>query len=368
MDKAEYIKISTEKRLPARCPILNICQRRAMAIFYFSYKPEGNFNGDWEEVLKRHHAMSTEYVKGKVPYQGESPIITGGGDDFFAFSNCCPEISLFESEHRPMGLPESAAINAEWDNFRVAGSKWQVRQEGHYSECAEFGYYTFTRTNIASKKKARVKVSAKQRAVLQKEVHSKCPFCFNDDVGHFEIHHIDEDRTNNLSENLLMVCPICHSKITKGDISYADVVHVKKILSTSAVVQQGKAKVIKMGKVDTLITGDNNKIVINQKGKVEKYPPGCIGYNVNMANYVGRLINRYHDYKSYEEEGKMNYAIFPTILKSQFKAKGVYLIPDTRFEELCLYIKKRIDNTKLAKIKGKKHKNYSSFEEFVSAN
>jgi hypothetical protein len=31
----------------------------------------------------------------------------------------------------------------------------------------------------------------------------------------FEIHHIDENRSNNEFINLLMVCPTCHSKLLK---------------------------------------------------------------------------------------------------------------------------------------------------------
>ena len=41
-------------------------------------------------------------------------------------------------------------------------------------------------------------------------------------------------------------------------------------------------------------------------------------------------------------------------------------LPEEKFEELYLYIQSRIDSTKLAKVKGKGHKNYSSFEEFLN--
>lgn len=67
----------------------------------------------------------------------------------------------------------------------------------------------------------------KVRAILQQEINSKCPFCSNTDVGHFEIHHIDENPNNNTLDNLLLLCPICHSKITKKDILIEDVLKVK---------------------------------------------------------------------------------------------------------------------------------------------
>ena len=76
---------------------------------------------------------------------------------------------------------------------------------------------------------------AKVRAILQKEIGSVCPFCQNDDVGHFEIHHIDENPTNNEIGNLLLLCPTCHSKITKGDITSIDVYKKKLLLLTTPI-------------------------------------------------------------------------------------------------------------------------------------
>ena len=68
----------------------------------------------------------------------------------------------------------------------------------------------------------------KTRAILQQQVNSKCPFCSNTDVGHFEIHHIDENPNNHIIENLILLCPTCHSKVTKKDISFENVQKVKQ--------------------------------------------------------------------------------------------------------------------------------------------
>ncbi len=70
----------------------------------------------------------------------------------------------------------------------------------------------------------------KVKAKLQQEINSICPFCDNDDVGHFQIHHIDSDPLNNENSNLILLCPLCHSKITKGDISIDQVIKTKKQL------------------------------------------------------------------------------------------------------------------------------------------
>lgn len=72
--------------------------------------------------------------------------------------------------------------------------------------------------NTGSKKR-RKPIPQIIRAKLQKENNSKCPFCPNGEVGHFEVHHIDENPENNNIENLISLCAICHSKIHKGEIS-----------------------------------------------------------------------------------------------------------------------------------------------------
>jgi hypothetical protein len=65
----------------------------------------------------------------------------------------------------------------------------------------------------------RPKISQKSRirAELQKEIGSRCPICGSEDVGHFEIHHIDGVNSNNIIQNLLLLCQPCHSKFTKDE-------------------------------------------------------------------------------------------------------------------------------------------------------
>lgn len=57
------------------------------------------------------------------------------------------------------------------------------------------------------------------KAELQKEIGSRCPFCPSEDVGHFEIHHIDENPKNHNYNNLILLCRHCHSKFTKKEWS-----------------------------------------------------------------------------------------------------------------------------------------------------
>jgi len=81
--------------------------------------------------------------------------------------------------------------------------------------------------------KNRPNIPPKSKKILQKEINSVCPFCENGEVEYFEIHHIDENPSNNDLSNLLMLCRICHSKITKGDISENEVRIVKENLKNT---------------------------------------------------------------------------------------------------------------------------------------
>ncbi|MDR6546545.1 hypothetical protein J2810_002604 [Chryseobacterium rhizosphaerae] len=222
------------------------------------------------------------------------------------------------------------------------------------------------------KVRKRIPKESKVRAELQKEINSCCPFCSNDDVGHFEIHHIDENPSNNEIKNLILLCPLCHSKITKGDISNFDVLKRKFELVTTPlnIDKQDKNSINFNAKVGNAIIGDNNKVTIKKPAKMPKakYPEGCIGYDTTKANYIGHLIKRYNEYKEYEigKDG-MNYGAFGAVLKREFKiapTRTIYNVPIERFEELSFYIQGRIDKTKLARVKGREHKNYSTFEEY----
>lgn len=202
--------------------------------------------------------------------------------------------------------------------------------------------------------------------------------CENEEVDHFQIHHIDENPENDEFDNLLMLCPICHSKITKGDIRRSDVILLKQSLRKSKVnIKEEKSamgKVISFySKIENAVVGDNNKVTINQrKPVINKYPEGCIGADIIKANYIGYLISRYQEYKQHEVgKDKMIYAIFHSNLKKKFKigkTRTIYHVPANRFEEMAEYIQSRIDGTRLAKINRSKQqlKNYQSFDEYAA--
>jgi 5-methylcytosine-specific restriction endonuclease McrA len=60
-----------------------------------------------------------------------------------------------------------------------------------------------------------------------KEYNHECAVCgYNEDKDILEVHHIDENRENNEIDNLIILCPICHRKLT----SHKYILHDKQII------------------------------------------------------------------------------------------------------------------------------------------
>ena len=95
-----------------------------------------------------------------------------------------------------------------------------------------------------TKKRTAIPQLQKVRALLQQEIKSRCPFCPSEEVGHFQIHHIDENPSNHRLNNLLLVCPSCHSKISKYDILKSEVEQKKRESSTTS-IEIGPVKIVK---------------------------------------------------------------------------------------------------------------------------
>jgi HNH endonuclease len=216
----------------------------------------------------------------------------------------------------------------------------------------------------------------KQKARLLQEVDSNCPFCDVSDAGLLEFHHIDENPSHTVLENLIALCPTCHSTI--GDkISHEAIVSMKKNLAKKIKMKEDKNTTtieINGSTVNNPVMGNHNKVTITvhkqvTKKVVEKYPEGSIGKDVTMHGYAAYLAARYTEYRKFDFQAKSEpfniKMIFGKVMKD-FKVGGYYHIPQTRFLELVTYLQTRIDRTVLAKVnKSKGHlKNYSSYEEY----
>lgn len=115
------------------------------------------------------------------------------------------------------------------------------------------------------------------------------------------------------------------------------------------------------------VIGNNITIKTPKKLNVKKGPiQDTIGSNTYMKNYAKHLIDRYHEFKKADADAKnekMKYSLIYDAIKREIGFKWDET-PSGRFEDLCTYLQKRIDNTILGKNrKARGMKNYSSYEE-----
>ncbi|WP_413512863.1 HNH endonuclease [Myroides odoratus] len=217
----------------------------------------------------------------------------------------------------------------------------------------------------------------KLKARLLQEVNSNCSFCDFSDAGLLEFHHIDNDNSNTIFENLIAVCPTCHTKITYNEISQQEVIETKRNLIIENMEKNNKQAStnsfnINSENINNSVFGNNNNVTVNVKKQVvkkNKYVEGELGYDTLKANYVSHLINRYNDYKT-NEVGKenMKFGIFQASLKKHFKigtTRTLNHLPVEKFDELVIVIQRRINATTFAKKMGKEHKNFSTFDEYI---
>ena len=235
MNKEQYFEKSNEKQLPLRCPILNYCGRRIYTIYFNSEYNKYDSGLTVLESLQKRGEIPDDFETKKIDNQGESPTIIRGNSSLYC-NNMCPEVNLFDNQHSL--FTDVACIEGDYDNERRTIPKSTIIKCGHFSECPEFNMYLFEKSlknQTITNKKKRKNIPNKIKAVLQKEINSTCPYCSNKDVEHFQIHHLDENPINNTHENLIMLCPNCHSKITKGDISIDNVKQTKKRLTDNGI-------------------------------------------------------------------------------------------------------------------------------------
>ncbi len=222
--------------------------------------------------------------------------------------------------------------------------------------------------------KQRKSVSALTSKKLYQEANNRCPFCCVADVAVLEIHHIDGDPSNNKIENLIVVCGNCHSKITRGEISPADV-HAKKMelfWTHRASPRRSEKRPRQSVNVNAASVSDSiiaNTVTFGHKRSPRmQYPVDSIGVDTIKKGYIDYLIKRYYDYRqadaSYGGFRPFSHAEIHTTVQRKFKAK-TFFIHVSRFAELCDYVKSRVDQT----IQGKRNRsqdvpNYDSFEEY----
>ena len=182
--------------------------------------------------------------------------------------------------------------------------------------------------------------------------------------------------SNNALENLLLVCSACHSKITYGVISEADVRLQKRIIQSQAKTNKMTAETAPHQTVSVSNTHNEGIIanVVNMKGKKSprmNYPPDSVGADTVKRNYIHYLYDRYYEcrkadisFGAYEHAQKFSPSELHRTIRAKFKAR-TFFVHINRFDDLVDYMKERIDRT----ILGRRNvsngvPNYDSYAEF----
>ncbi len=94
-------------------------------------------------------------------------------------------------------------------------------------------------------------------------------------------------------------------------------------------------------------------------------PSDAIGAFAELASYIEYLIGKYQDYQKQdvEKEGTGKYTIIYNAIRREYGSKW-QTIPVGKFEGLVSFLQRRIDNSKVGRIrKSQGQKRYHSFEE-----
>lgn len=93
-------------------------------------------------------------------------------------------------------------------------SQVEKNQTGYYYCCREHGNL---HKNLLRQKNGEWDNSSNYRLKAFNTYEHKCACCgWDEDKRILEVHHIDGDRNNNKIDNLIILCPTCHRKITLG--------------------------------------------------------------------------------------------------------------------------------------------------------
>jgi len=210
----------------------------------------------------------------------------------------------------------------------------------------------------------------KQKQLLQ-EADSQCPFCGDRDVSTFEFHHIDGDPSNNDTNNLIVACSSCHTRITKGVLSTADVGTKKSELYWTFQSRRNTGQSsVNVSIASSSFRGDiaqNITKISGVKAPRIAHPASSIGANLALKAYIDYLIDRYIEYReidgSYGKSRPFSPAVLHVNIQRKFGARTFFL-PESKFRDLVAYLVGHIDNT----IQGRRNSsaaipNYHSFEE-----
>ena len=211
MNEKEYFKKSEQKKLPARCPILDYCTRRAYSL-YFLGGYTGGQNKSVVEILQRDDLLKPDFNENSIELSGEVPEYMNG-KSFKTYSNLCPEVNLFDSFAFPQAKG-TASISGEWEDSRK--TEFKNINFRHYSECSEFSKHHYEKLPIKkTPTKRRIGISQKLRFEIFQRDKFTCQYCGkskDDDNVKLELDHIIPVSAGGTDDyhNLTTSCKKCN--------------------------------------------------------------------------------------------------------------------------------------------------------------
>jgi len=220
------------------------------------------------------------------------------------------------------------------------------------------------------KKRLTLSKTTQKRAFQQ--AGSVCGFCPEHEIASLQIHHIDGDPANGILDNLFVVCATCHTKITGGVISEADVRTKKREVEWLHGQRTPRQPV---SAVSVSITGSHfrgdiaqniTKISTARPPRIT-HPPGSLGADLRKKGYIDHLLTRYFEFRradtSYGSKRPFNHAEIHRSIQSEFGHK-TFFMPVEFFERLAEFLQFRIDRTILGRNNASRGTpNFHSYEE-----
>lgn len=191
-------------------------------------------------------------------------------------------------------------------------------------------------------------------------------------------------------DNLLVLCPTHHKIIDVQSVAYTvDVLQDMKSYAESQYARPQQASDAIFAKAlleklrDVTIKDNSGNIAINSPGAIQAAtivlknarsitsinpPPGTVGSDGDATRYVKHLIDRYNEFAKSEPSRSraFSHAVVYKAIEREFGSSWKLISLD-HFEDLCIFLQKRIAKTRIGKNNtAKGYPIFSQFREFIS--
>jgi hypothetical protein len=202
------------------------------------------------------------------------------------------------------------------------------------------------------------------------------PDCRKSNTATHELHHIDNDRSRSVLENLILLCANCHSEEQQGIISPAKIDMWKRMaefgyLRSQAVQHPPTSTVMRDNHGIVAEQVHVGNLTVNLKKELSgKAPmmPGTVGADADMRDYANYLVKRYIAWrKKGIEKGIDRRRFVPAsaqgILCEGLGAESAHMVAQKRFFDWVSQAQRKIDATVWGKMN--RHRNYHTWEEHL---